>query len=282
MFFNKLHSNFKRIVKVASSAVLLISLTATSLAPVSVYADETTASSKEIKTSAFKFADIDLQVNVPDDLVGFTQKVTSNNAYLEKIGAEDAEGLRNNMMANHIYLEAIPKDVEAVTYEIIIKGEKLASTDINDLNTLSKDELKKLFDDYISGINKKNEQVEETLNNSSIEKIGDATYFCTDVTTVSAADVTVQLKKYYTIKNGYYYTFSVQTTEKEVSADMEKKLTDIIASAQYKEIKAGLFDNPVFSEVFSIVVTSVAPIAILGIIFFVSIKMTTKKKRPNA
>lgn len=282
MFFNKLHSGFKRIVKATCATTLLLSLSTSMLAPISVYADEATSAPASVKTSTFKFANIDLQVDVPDDLVGFTQNVTSNNAYLEKIGAEDAEGLRNTMIAGNIYLEAIPKDVETVTYEIIIKGEKLASTEVTDLNTLSEDELNKLFKDYTSGINKKNEQVEETLKDSSIEKIGDATYFCTDVTTVSATDVTVQLKKYYTIKNGYYYTFSVQTTEKTISSDMEKKLTDMIASAQYKEIKAGLFDNPIFSEIFSIVVTSVAPIAILGVIFFISIKMTTKKKRPNA
>ncbi|MBQ4283388.1 MAG: hypothetical protein IJB96_05600 [Lachnospira sp.] len=272
MFFNKFNFMFKRIASVVSATVLLLS------APALVYADETVAPAD--RNTTFSFADIDLAVDVSDDLVCFTRNVSSNNAYLEKIGAENAEGLRNTMIANHVYLEAIPKDSEHVTYEIIIAGDKLKDTEVTDLSTLSDTELNNLLKDYTGNINKETEQVKETLVNSSIKKIGDATYFCTDIESVSVAtDITVNVKKYYTIKNGYYYTFSVQTTEKSITSDMNNNINSILNSARYKEIKAGLFDNPMFSEITSMLLTCVAPIAILAFIFWISVSMTTKRKK---
>lgn len=271
MFFNRIT---KKIATVLSVAALSVSLLPLCAVPITTHADETSYASM----STFKFADIDLQVSVPDDLVCFTQNVTSNNAYLEKIGAENAEGLRNSMMAAHIYLEAILKDTETVNSEIIIMGDKFNNDEITDLSALSQEKLDELLVEYTKNINKKTDTLEETLNKSSIETINGVTYFYTDITSITESNKTILLRKYYTIKNGYYYTYSLQTSEKNIDKDINTMFMDIIESAQYKEIKAGLFNNPIFSEVFSIAVTSLAPVAILGLILFISIKMTTKKK----
>ncbi len=278
MIYNKLINTVKKIACILGITVLMTSLTFSEPTTVSATTETSTPANTAATVATYKFADIDLQVNISDNFVCFTRNVTSNNSYLEKIGAENAEALRNTMIAGNIYLEAIPKDSELVSYEIIIVGDKLENTNITDLNSLSDNELKTLFSDYTSTINKKNDQVEETLTSSSIEKINDATYFVTEVSTVSATKVNVLLKKYYTIKNGYYYTFTIQTTEKSIANDMVNELENIVKSASYKEIKRGLFEGGLFSEIMSSVITAVAPIAVLGIIFFVLLKMTSKKK----
>ncbi len=71
--------------------------------PVFVHASDDTSNTKTNSTqstessnrySTFNLADIDVAVTISNDLVTFTQNVTSNNSYLEKIGAEDVEQLR--------------------------------------------------------------------------------------------------------------------------------------------------------------------------------------------
>ena len=71
-------------------------------------------------------------------MVTFTQNVTSNNSYLEKIGAEDVEQLRALMKVNNIYLEIIPKD--EVLYEILVSGKDAPQNYIN-FNDMDKDKL---------------------------------------------------------------------------------------------------------------------------------------------
>ena len=72
-------------------------------------------------TYTYKMPDLDLAVTVSNDLVGFTQNTTSNNSYLEKIGASDVEQVRALLMVNNIYLELIPKEGD-ITYEILVSG----------------------------------------------------------------------------------------------------------------------------------------------------------------
>ena len=75
-------------------------------------------------TYTYKMPDLDLPVTVSNDLVGFTQNTTSNNSYLEKIGASDVEQVRALLMVNNIYLELIPKEGD-ITYEILVSGKEV-------------------------------------------------------------------------------------------------------------------------------------------------------------
>ena len=102
--FNK--GLIKKLAAVVMSAVTLFSVSGLSSANVSA-AD----------TNHFKFADIDLVVDVPKELICFTRTTTNNNSYLEKLGVDEAAVLTNNMIANKIYLEAVPEDVN---YEVVI------------------------------------------------------------------------------------------------------------------------------------------------------------------
>ena len=54
-------------------------------------------------TTTYRFSDINLEVQVPSELIGFTRSVTSNNAYLDLIGTDDVEELRSLMVFNHVY-----------------------------------------------------------------------------------------------------------------------------------------------------------------------------------
>ena len=60
-------------------------------------------------TTTYRFSDINLEVQVPSELIGFTRSVTSNNAYLDLIGTDDVEELRSLMVVNHVYLSAAKK-----------------------------------------------------------------------------------------------------------------------------------------------------------------------------
>ena len=97
-------------------------------------------------TNNFKFSDIDLSVKVPKELICFTRTTTNNNSYLEKLGVDEASVLTNNMIANKIYLEAVPEDV---WYEIVVYG-NTASKNLGNLNELSEDELNSLYNEYVA------------------------------------------------------------------------------------------------------------------------------------
>ena len=71
----------------------------------------------QVTQTIFVFLDIDLSVKVPKELICFTRTTTNNNSYLEKLGVNEASVLTNNMIANKIYLEAVPEDVG---YEIVV------------------------------------------------------------------------------------------------------------------------------------------------------------------
>ena len=96
-------------------------------------------------TTTYRFSDINLEVQVPSELIGFTRSVTSNNAYLDLIGTDDVEELRSLMVVNHVYLEAVPQDVR---YELIISGKEAGSTS-TDFTELSDTDLDSLFNEYL-------------------------------------------------------------------------------------------------------------------------------------
>lgn len=231
-------------------------------------------------TYTYNLADLDVAVTVTEDLVGFTQNMTSNNSYLEKIGASDVEEVRAALQLNNIYLELIPKEGE-INYEILVSG-KNAPDGISDFNNVSQSELEDYFKDYISGAQTLKESttaVTETITGSSIEKIGDVNYFVTDVTSVSGNLVTVYLKKYYTIMQGKSVIFTLQTNQHAITSDMEKMLTDIIKTADYKPIKKTIMDNPFFVEITTTFLSLLLVVAVLALILFLMLRAGKKKKR---
>ena len=219
-------------------------------------------------TNHFKFADIDLVVDVPKELICFTRTTTNNNSYLEKLGVDEATVLTNNMIANKIYLEAVPEDVN---YEVVIYG-NTASNSLSNLNELDEDSLDSLYKEYVasqSSIN--NDNIKEELLNSSIVTINDIPYFVTDVYSLSN-DVTVYTRKYYTVVRGYIYTYAIQSKTDKVSDDMNNNL-----------VKNSPLQNAVFTETLSNIITVGVPILILLVILLVITKVGPKgrAKRVN-
>lgn len=225
-------------------------------------------------TNNFKFSDIDLSVKVPKELICFTRTTTNNNSYLEKLGVDEASVLTNNMIANKIYLEAVPEDVG---YEIVVYG-NTASKNLGNLNELSEDELNSLYNEYVasqSAIN--NDNIKEDLESSELIKINDIPYFVTNIHSVSN-DVTVYSQKYYTVVRGYIYTYAIQSKTNRVSEDMTANAKSIISSASYAKVRKSLFENSVISETLSNIITVGIPIIILAIILYVLAKVGPKGK----
>ena len=192
--------------------------------------------------STYKLADIDIQVSVSNDLVCFTQNVTSNNSYLELIGANDVEELRALMKVNNIYLEIIPR--ENVTYEILLSG-KDAPSGVNALNELSEEDIQANFEAYVANSdNRENGSVTENVTNSFIERINGVVYYVTDITSVANNDVVIYHRKYYTIMQGKAISFSLQTNQSSLTDNMKIELENIVKTAEYKDIKKSNFDNP--------------------------------------
>lgn len=223
-------------------------------------------------TNNFKFSDIDLSIKVPKELICFTRTTTNNNSYLEKLGVDEASVLTNNMIANKIYLEAVPEDVG---YEIVVYG-NTASKGLGNLNELSDDELNSLYNEYVASQSAiDNDNIKEELESSELIKINDIPYFVTNIHSVSN-DVTVYSQKYYTVVRGYIYTYSIQSKTNHVSEDMTANARSIISSANYAKVRKSLFENSVISETLSNIITVGIPILILVIILYILVKVGPK------
>ena len=256
----------KRLSKQTSAVVTALICIVTTISPISVMAADS--------ATTYKFSDISLQVSVPDDLVGFTRNVTSNNAYLDKVGTDDVEELRSLMITNNIYLEAIPKTND-INYEILING-KNADTSVKNFNEADEDTLNTQFTQYVEACdNIENSSVTENVTSSSIYKNHTTSYFVVDVKSVSNNKVTTYIKKYYTVMMGKSITYTLQSNENEIS----QKLLSIVDSAEYKEIAKSITDSQFFTEIMSSVITVLIPIAILGVIVFFMSKSTKKTKK---
>lgn len=268
----------KSVAALAAFSVMLGTMNTALATQTATESDNTKATVATLTSSTQKVADLDVAVKVSDDLVVFTQNVTSNNSYLELIGASSPEELRTMMQGNNVYLEIIPKDV--VNYEILLSGFKYGG-DITNLSDLSGEELNSVFNDYTSQINKKNDTVEETLTASSIEKIGDVTYFAADITSVSASTlVKVYVRKYYTIVDGKVIVFTLQTNGLEITDGMNSYFMDIINSAEYKDIKKSILDNGLVSEILSSIITLGVPIGILALILYILSRPSKRRAVP--
>ncbi len=275
MSYYALKCNFKKYFRKFSAIAAAFIILALSAACANINISDTLAADNGV---TYRFPDLNLQIKVPSELVCFTRNVTSSNPNLELIGADNAEELRSLMQVKNIYFEAVPQ--ENVNYEIIIDGKELTSNEVNNLSDLSEDELNEAFNDYTSGIDKKNNDVTETLVSSEIRKINNVTYFVTDIDSISENLVTVKIVKYYTIMNGKYITFTMQTTSSSITDTMQSQFDSIINSAEFPEVmKKSIFDNAVLSEVLSSIFMLLIPIAFLGLILFLLIRINNKAKK---
>lgn len=221
----------------------------------------------------YKFSAIDLKISVPEGLICFTQTTTGNNAYLEKIGANDANEVQNAMKASNIYLEAFSDDI---SYEIAVVGMK-AGTSLPDLDELDKDTLNNYFKEYISSEeSKSDDSLSETMTDNNIDIINNHPYFRTDVTSVSSENGTIYTRKYYTVTRGYIYIYSLQSKENQITSDMTDDIEYMINSAQYTNVSKSVFENGIFTETLSTILTVGIPIVILLAIYFLITKVGKK------
>ena len=201
-------------------------------------------------TTTYRFSDINLEVQVPSELIGFTRSVTSNNAYLDLIGTDDVEELRSLMVVNHVYLEAVPQDVR---YELIISGKEAGSAS-TDFTELSDTDLDSLFNEYLQKSDAiDNESVTENITASAIEHVNGIPYFVTSVKSVANNQVTVYMKKYYTVMQGNAVSFFIQSNGEEIDSATAQLLTEVVTSAQYKTIHKSILENAFFTELALIV-----------------------------
>lgn len=234
---------------------------------------------ENMDTTLYKLADLDLQVSVSNELICFTQNVTSNNAYLDLIGADDVEELRSMMKINHVYLEIIPEDV---AYEILINGQA-AGDAVPRINTLSEEELNSVFEQYVSGSDKiKNDSVTENVTDSYIYTHNNVHYFVTDVTSVANNNVTIYLRKYYTVMMDKVITFTLQSNGKPLTDEMSGQLLNIVQSAEYKTIHKSIFENVYFTEITTTLISLLFPIALLVVIAVLISRSKRKTKKQIA
>lgn len=262
MNFNKLK---RRVLSLVMIGIFIISFL--NFNKVISYADT--------NTNSFQFSAINLKIEVPKELICFTQSTTNNNSYLELIGASDASEVQTSMIANNCYLEAVDSDM---TYELAITGVKANDT-LSDFNTLSSEELTELFNSYVEAeSNLETEYKEEEILDSKIVYYNDQAFFMTDIKSTTTEGVVVFAKKYYTVANGYIYNFAIQTNTEAVTENMITNMEVILNSAQFVEVKSSILENGIVSETLSVIVTAAIPIIILALIVYF-IRVGNKKKQ---
>ena len=216
--------------------------------------------------ASYKFSAIDLKLKVPEELICFTQTTTGNNAYLKDIGAQDSNEVQNSMKASNIYLEAF------------VVGMKAGSS-LSNLDELDENQLSGMFLQYIDSENAKQEDgLTETMTGKAIDIINDRPYFRTEVTSVSDEKQTIYTRKYYTVARGYIYMYSLQSKDNEITDEMINDIRYIINSAQYTDVKKSIFENGVFTETLSTILTAAIPIAILAAIYLLITRVGRKSR----
>lgn len=245
---------------------LLLSIIFISLSTFSVFGND---------TNLLKFADINMETQIPTDLITYTRSTSYNNSKLELIGVSNIEELKSLMVSNNIYLEAVPEDV---SYEIIVSGKDAGSNP--DFDTLSESELNSTFEQYVNTCNNiDNESVTEKVTASSIYKTDAAIYFQVDVKSIANNNMTIYLRKYYTVKMGKAISFVVQSNGKELNDTSSEKIATIVDQAQYKTIKKSIWENEAVSEIGSTLVNILIPILFLLLVFFVVKRSTQRTKK---
>ena len=180
------------------------------------------------------------------------------------------------MVVNHVYLEAVPQDVR---YELIISGKEAGSAS-TDFTELSDTDLDSLFNEYLQKSDAiDNESVTENITASAIEHVNGIPYFVTDVKSVANNQVTVYMKKYYTVMQGNAISFFIQSNGEEIDSATAQLLTDVVTSAQYKTIHKSILENAFFTEILASVVTLAVPILLLALIVYLVEKSKKKTKK---
>lgn len=179
------------------------------------------------------------------------------------------------MKASNIYLEAFSKDI---SYEIAVVGMK-AGASLSNLDELDENQLSGMFLQYIDSENAKQEDgLTETMTGKAIDIINDRPYFRTEVTSVSDEKQTIYTRKYYTVARGYIYMYSLQSKDNEITDEMINDIRYIINSAQYTDVKKSIFENGVFTETLSTILTAAIPIAILAAIYLLITRVGRKSR----
>ena len=136
-----------------------------------------------------------------------------------------------------------------------------------------------LFRSYIDSENDKQEDgLTETMTGKAIDIINDRPYFRTEVTSVSDEKQTIYTRKYYTVARGYIYMYSLQSKDNEITDEMINDIRYIINSAQYTDVKKSIFENGVFTETLSTILTAAIPIAILAAIYLLITRVGRKSR----
>ena len=186
---------------------------------------------------------------------------------------QDSNEVQNSMKASNIYLEAFSKDI---SYEIAVVGMKAGSS-LSNLDELDENQLSGMFLQYIDSENAKQEDgLTETMTGKAIDIINDRPYFRTEVTSVSDEKQTIYTRKYYTVARGYIYMYSLQSKDNEITDEMINDIRYIINSAQYTDVKKSIFENGVFTETLSTILTAAIPIAILAAIYLLITRVGRK------
>ena len=150
----------------------------------------------------------------------------------------------------------------------------IGAQDANDENQLSG-----MFLQYIDSENAKQEDgLTETMTGKAIDIINDRPYFRTEVTSVSDEKQTIYTRKYYTVARGYIYMYSLQSKDNEITDEMINDIRYIINSAQYTDVKKSIFENGVFTETLSTILTAAIPIAILAAIYLLITRVGRKSR----
>lgn len=220
-------------------------------------------------TKTYKFADLDVQVEVPTELNVITRNVTSADPALELIKS-NAESMHVTFEQQNIYMEAFPDDV---AYEIILSG-KTAADGTKDFNTINASAFNEGLQEY-----KKLSETSSTdkVQRADVYRNGTTSYYVIDFVS-KTNDITVYCRKYYTVMQGKEISFTIQSKSNEINDSMSSQLTSIIDSAVFKNIDPSITDSAVFNELTGYLFAFAVTIGILSFLIYIMNKSTKKPK----
>lgn len=228
------------------------------------------ASDSYAASKTYKFSNLDIQIEVPSELTVFTRNVTSHDPGLELINTS-AEELRVRFEQYNVYLEAFPDDA---AYEIVVSG-KTVSEDVKDFNTLDDTQINIGLEAYRA---KCESVTTDTITSAVLYKNSATSYYQIDFISKSN-DVTVYVRKYYTVMQGKEISFTLQSKNAELNKTMSDQLLSIVDSAIFKNIKASITESPFFTEIGGFLLGVAIIGGIIGAFIFVMNKSTKKPKK---
>ncbi len=138
--------------------------------------------------------------------------------------------------------------------------EKDAQIIILIFNEMDKDTLESQFQHYVdTWANISNDSVTETITNSFIDTLNGTNYYVTDITSVANNEVTIYVRKYYTIMQGKAVSFAIQTNQSELTQDMKKSIKGKLSIRLNTKILKNHGDTPFYTEILSTVLSLLLP-----------------------